>query len=530
VTALPKPLKVNRVMRQIIPMLVEMLPARPYPLDITTFTGTVEHAVRGLLVEMIGQSAPDPAKLYIEEDGVITHFEPPEMHFSPAILITPWLALWRTHHYNPLRWETDPLLAEAAKQACQLDQIDLRVLTWKQNIETLHAALALIPRFMELRQRYFPPALAGLARLWLLLHLTRQSSRFGGLLAGAETKTTETNRRLEELAAHIRRDPGLRKLFASCPAGELRATLADLPQGTDFLINFDAFLDQYGHREVSLTISQGAWRDQPEIVLGILKVLAASEPQAADSRPAWMSERDALLKHSILGIWPLRSPFLKALAYARCLFQIREDTHFYATLAQPPIRHIALELGRRLKQAGALDEVEDVFHLRLEELEALGEPWPPSSEILARIRALVSRRKARRETLAATPLVDPRLLAVVPHAAPGEAVLLNGSPGSPGVASGPVRIVLDSSQFTRLQPGDVLVAPATNPAWTPLFQRAAAVVVDSGGAASHAAIVAREYGVPAVMGTIDGTRLLKDGQRVRVDGSRGLVLIAEEPT
>jgi pyruvate,water dikinase len=84
--------------------------------------------------------------------------------------------------------------------------------------------------------------------------------------------------------------------------------------------------------------------------------------------------------------------------------------------------------------------------------------------------------------------------------------------------------VRDSSEFGKLQPGDVLVAPVTNPAWTPLFQRAAAVVVDTGGAASHAAITAREYGVPAVMGTVNGTQKLNDGQWIHVDGSRGLVL------
>lgn len=87
-----------------------------------------------------------------------------------------------------------------------------------------------------------------------------------------------------------------------------------------------------------------------------------------------------------------------------------------------------------------------------------------------------------------------------------------------------VRVVRDASEFGKLRPGDVLVAPYTNPAWTPLFQNAVGVVVDSGGPASHAAIVAREYGIPAVMATVDGTRLLSDGQRVRVDGSRGLVM------
>jgi pyruvate,water dikinase len=95
------------------------------------------------------------------------------------------------------------------------------------------------------------------------------------------------------------------------------------------------------------------------------------------------------------------------------------------------------------------------------------------------------------------------------------------------VAEGPVRIVRDPSAFGTVQPGDVLVAPYTNPSWTPLFRRVAAVVVDTGSAVSHAAIVAREYGVPAVMGSGDGTRVLRDGQRVRVDGSQGLVFAAE---
>jgi pyruvate,water dikinase len=126
-------------------------------------------------------------------------------------------------------------------------------------------------------------------------------------------------------------------------------------------------------------------------------------------------------------------------------------------------------------------------------------------------------------------MVDPRLLAVDSPAQTTKDVLLQGTPGSPGVVQGQARILKDVSEFGKLRPGDVLVAPVTNPAWTPLFQRAVAVVVDAGGAASHAAIVAREYGIPAVMSTMNGTKELKDGQWIQVDGSRGLVLKAEEP-
>ena len=176
-----------------------------------------------------------------------------------------------------------------------------------------------------------------------------------------------------------------------------------------------------------------------------------------------------------------------------------------------------------------LREALPVKDIKLEELEPLGEAWPPSNETQTHILALVRRRKAKRDALASKPMFDPRLLASETRALAGEAVILSGSAGSPGVASGPVRIVHDSSEFGKLQPGDVLVAPVTNPAWTPLFQRAVAVVVDTGGIASHAAIVAREYGIPAVVGTVNGTQKLKEGQWIRVDGSRALVLEAEKP-
>ncbi|MGT2463223.1 PEP-utilizing enzyme [Sinomonas atrocyanea] len=120
-------------------------------------------------------------------------------------------------------------------------------------------------------------------------------------------------------------------------------------------------------------------------------------------------------------------------------------------------------------------------------------------------------------------MLDPGLFARARTGADGGGALLTGTPASGGVAEGPVRVVAGPEGFASLRAGEVLVCPNTNPSWTPLFARAAAVVVDTGGLGSHAAIVAREYGVPAVMATGDGTSVLQDGQRVRVDGSRGRV-------
>jgi phosphohistidine swiveling domain-containing protein len=527
-TALPEPLKINGPMRLVVPLLAEMWPTRPYPLDMTTFTGTIDRAIGALLVAMIGRSAPRPDEAFLEEDGVVVQFKPPQVHPSLSMLFTPWITLWHTRHYDVSRWEADPLLAEYKEAVHTLEQRDLGALTWKQLIDTLNETLALLPRIMELRVRYVPQAILSLAGLWLLLALTRQSHQFGVLVSGVRTKTTETNLALEDLAEQIRANATLKELFEGTNVQDLQARLKTSQAGQAFWKRFEEFINQYGHRETSLTISQPAWKDAPENVLAILKVLAQTEALQPESYQSWQRERDELLSHSVLGRGYLRKLFCKLLTKTRCLFQIREDTHFYATMVQPVIRHLALELGERLVKVGALDSPQDIFHLRRNELEVLGEPWPPSTPTVAQLRSLVARRKAKRERLADKPMIDPRLLSVTSQTQRSEDVLLQGTSGSPGVASGPVRIVHDVSEFGLLRRGDVLVAPVTNPAWTPLFQRAVAVVVDTGGAASHAAIVAREYGIPAVMGTMNGTKALKDGQRVKVDGSRGLVYKMEE--
>ena len=526
-TALPEPINVTGPMKMVIPMLAEMWPTRPYPLDMTTFTGAIERAIGSLLIAMIGKSAPNPDESFIEEDSVVLEFKPPQVHPSPSMLFMPFITMWRTRHNDLSHWEDDPIISEVIEKARALEKRDLGSLTWEKNIETLRESLLLIPRAMELRVCYLPPALIGLAGLWIMLLLARYKEHFGTLVSGVKTKTTETNQALEELAKQIRSKETLQDLFAHNDAQTLRSALQKSDAGQAFLKKFEKFLDQYGHRETALTISQPAWKDKPDNVLAILKLLAETEPQQPKSYDAWQKMRDELLSESILGTWLLRNIFLKSLTRARYLFQIREDTHFYATLPQPAIRRVAIELGSRLVQAGALGEVEEVFHLQLNELETFGEPWPPSEQKISEIRTLVARRKAKRESLANKPMVDPRLLSVVSSQVDG--VLLTGTSGSPGVARGPVRVVHDISEFGKLRAGDVLVAPVTNPAWTPLFQRAVAVVVDTGGSASHAAIVAREYGIPAVMGTMNGTKELEDGQFIQVDGSRGLVLKTETP-
>ena len=378
---------------------------------------------------------------------------------------------------------------------------------------------------VELRRRYFPRSVMALGALLLILRRLGYASRLGTLLSGIDNKTLEANRALEGLAAEIRANPALAALFAAHAANQLLAVLARDPGGQAFLTKLDAFLNDYGHRETAspILVSAPTWKDAPGVVLGALKGLALAEPPPRDSSLAWEAARDEILTHPALRFPLLRQAFLTALTEARRFPALREDTHFAMTMAMPPLRRTLLELGRRLAEAGVLDTPEDVFHLMFSELERVAGAWPPPPALAAELRAAALMRAERRAELADTPLMDNSLGTTTTPA--GDA-LLAGTPGSPGIAEGPVRIVREAAQFGDLRPGDVLVAPYTNPSWTPLFGRAAAVIVDTGSSASHAAIVAREYGLPAVMGAGDATSRLVDGQRVRVDGSRGLVFLA----
>jgi phosphohistidine swiveling domain-containing protein len=525
ITALPEPPpRPGRAQRLMAGLVTELLPSRPYPLEATTWAPAV-YGFLSRFFGLLGLAVRPFDQLFVETDGVIVRLsgEPP-IRATPRVVLAPLRLLRLARRYDAAAWRADPLLAEVQARVRTLEARDLRTLGWHELIATVREALAIPALIWEFRVRYLIRPMLAVARLRLALMLLRRADLLGTLIfTGLETRTLETNRALEALAARVRSDPTLADVFASHPPHELWRALEARPTGRAFLEEVRAFLGEYGHRETggTLQLSRPTWRDAPEVVLGMLQGLARAEPPPPASRPVWQVARDEMLAHRLLRFRRVRSAFLDLLAEARYFAQLREDTRFYFMLPAPVLRRTLLELGRRLAGIGVLDAPEDVFHLRLNELERIDESWPAAAALRGELRAVMIRRRAKRAELDGIPVVDPRLLG---GAEVGGDVLLGGIPGSPGVAEGPVRVVRDSSEFGKLHAGEVLVAPFTNPAWTPLFQRAVAVVVDSGGAASHAAIVAREYGIPAVMATVEGTRRLADGHVVRVDGTAGLVI------
>ena len=221
--------------------------------------------------------------------------------------------------------------------------------------------------------------------------------------------------------------------------------------------------------------------------------------------------------------------FRKLLADAQHLVPLREEQVAELTIAWPVMRRAVWRIGEELASRGVIGEPDDIFFLTRDEvLSAIGDGGPAS-------RVDVAARRSTREQQArlVPPLIVGRLNPLVKKlfagmsrlfgAVPSDTAVVSGTPASPGRASGPVRVIRGPEQFDELEPGEILVAPLTAPAWTPLFTRAAAVVTDVGSPAAHASIVAREYGIPAVVGCGDATARLRTGMRVTVDGTTGNV-------
>ncbi|MEU8251111.1 PEP/pyruvate-binding domain-containing protein [Nonomuraea sp. NPDC048916] len=505
-TALPPPPlgRLNPVRRRLGMVLLEYLPVRPYPIDMSTW---VPYGPAGLMAKVTGGFGVKGAfeDFLVEEDGVVYRLVPPQPRPSIRVLAAPLRILRLARRHDPARWTDDPRFRAFVAAIEELESRDLAALPWPELVRVPRQALDLAQPVADLRIDYLPGSGLALLRLLGSLKLLGRGKEFGALIAGARTRTSDANQALELLAEEAR----------------LTGALDADPPPAAFAAGLRAFLAEYGHRETAspLLVTPPTWADAPETVLGLIRVLAAKPPSPAAPDDAL----GRLLAHPRLRSAARRARMTRRVQAARAGVAFREDSHFFFTEPLPVLRRSLVEIGRRLRDVGLLQEPEDVFHLRLEELEGIGDAEMMAEPDRERLRAAVLRRAAKRDELAGVRLIDP---AAIHSVRPMGDALVAGTPASAGTATGPVKVIRDPAGFGGLAEGDVLVCPYTNPSWTPLFQRAAAVVVDTGGSASHAAIVAREYGIPAVMGTGEGTSVLSDGQLVTVDGGTGLVSAA----
>ncbi|HWN32295.1 MAG TPA: PEP/pyruvate-binding domain-containing protein [Pseudonocardia sp.] len=339
--------------------------------------------------------------------------------------------------------------------------------------------------------------------LWALVGKARADAPSAEALAG---------RTAEQLATAYR-------------GGELPPVLRDGMAG---------FLAEYGHRAVAeIDLGLPRWSEDPAHLFGVLSnYLRLDNLELAPDAQFGKAVRGAEQAVATLVAKARRRGRLRALVVkaalrrTRLLAGMREAPKYYVIVGLAAARTQLLQVGAEIAAAGRLDAAEDVFFLDL--VEARRALRGADLRELVAARRVDYDRELRRRQLPRVLLSDgtePEAVATARTAADAVDGQLVGTPASSGTVTGIARVVLDPVG-ARLEPGEILVAPSTDPGWTPLFLTAGGLVMEMGGSNSHGAVVAREYGIPAVVGVPNATHLIKDGDRIEVRGAEGRVIIA----
>lgn len=338
-----------------------------------------------------------------------------------------------------------------------------------------------------------------------------------GLLSGGDIDSAEHGRRLRDLAALARNSE---TALAVLEAGRL----PDPPGDSEFEQAFAAYLDDFGHRGLGETdISKPRWVEDPAYLLNQIRLMVDREERDMPGNRARQAAEEALARLPRRQ----RKSLAAAAEKARNGMALREKAKSALVAGVEPARRILLETGRRLQSRGVLDSRDDVFWLTFPELSALQEGgWSGEAP-----RRLIADRKDRYAAWATETAPDVfeespsgAVLATQPDPAAGKNRKnghWQGLGAYPGLYTGTARILTRPEDAHRLEPGDILVAPTTDPAWTPIFLRAGALVMETGGAVSHGVIVAREYGLPTVVNIPGILEDIRDGETLAIDGAKG---------
>jgi len=332
------------------------------------------------------------------------------------------------------------------------------------------------------------------------------------------------------LAAFAHARPQVEAALLVTPGAPDRKALSHVEGGWAFLAQWDAFTARHGHHaRAEVDINAPRWSETPGYIADIVRGFLASMGKV-DAVADY--ERRSLERHELIAECRarLRNP-LKRAVFKWLLAKTSEGVRYRENVKSEMVRVLAslrpriLEFGERLRRRSVFTRRDDVFFLTFDELIEISRGGASPG-----IAAKVSERRAEyafNRTLTPPPVVmepyDPRAW-LTPAAAP-DVTTFTGLAVSAGVATGPARVVLRTDEGSTVLPGEILVAPFTDPGWSPYFLTAAGIVMDLGGMLSHGSIVAREYGIPAVVNVGPATRIIKTGQLLRVDGNTGTVTL-----
>jgi len=511
---------------------IGIAPTAAPPEAVMKTIGAVNRVVPGLIKLLIGRMIEGMSKQQLEKlNPILERFD----------------AYWQ-----------DELLPEIKQHLAYFESCDLRGLSKEQLRAHFAESLKRVERMATLHMLAVTPsgfAMSQFEELYCDLFEGATTLDALRLLQGFDNKILEGDRALWQLSRTALTMPTVHQILAERAVADVIPALEKSDEGKRFLAELRAYLDQYGKRlNSAFALTEPSWIENPTIVIENLRAYITrpdARPEAEQAALAAEREKAIVEARAKLKGYPQKviTQFETLLKAAQTATVVHEEHNFWIDQRMfYYLRQIILEIGWRLMEEGRLENVGDVFYLSIEDYKDKN-----ASELQNKVRE----RKAEMEhfrlipppaTLGVALAFDlgddagPLLRAIMKvdgaalkvdraqtNANGNHSQTVKGQPGSSGIVRGTAKVIHSLGEAGKLQKGDVLIAVSTLPPWTPLFATAAAVVTDEGGVLSHCAVVAREYRIPAVVGTGHATSTFHDGQLLEVDGGAGSVrLVIEE--
>ncbi len=433
------------------------------------------------------------------------------------------------------------------------------------NIEAMHYLWDMISANRRMWEIHFQGMAVSYAAFLLLedmvkpYSLTSESPEFQNMFRGFDNKVFQVDKKLWKLGKEAI-DKKLDGIILNSPVEEVFKKLEQSQAGKEWLKNLHAFLQVDGWRMVRMMdFNEPYWLEDPSTVIPPIRafIKKGGAYDLDDVRQQLSREREKAIADLLKKVPKNDKSWFEALIHLGGKTGSYSEEHdLYCELyCHAVMRRGFLGLGRRLARAGTIDQPDDIFFLNPDEVEMvlmgpefhklqyianrrrarwqyLNEHWadvkdsthPPAFTTRASLEEAVG--------MDLIPSADPIIIKIVvgelPRVRPELKADLYGVCGSPGVAEGLARVIMNYSELDQVQQGDILVCPGTNPAWTPVFGLVKALVSDRGGTLSHTAIVGREYGIPTLVNTFTGSTMIKTGQRIRVDATEGALYILDK--
>ena len=352
-----------------------------------------------------------------------------------------------------------------------------------------------------------------------------------GLIQGQNSTLQAVEAGIERLTDMALRLPAVRAGLSSTQEPSLEA-LEHVEGGAGFASDVRSFLVEHGHLgQANDDLALPSWGEQPSILLAEIGQRLKHPPERAASRlERLLRDADELAgraRAALAGDPEALARFDDQLALARSIGPLTEVHNYWIDrMTQARLRALSFRVGRRLGREGSIGSPDDVLFLHTDEVAAAIREPGDRATLIAERRAEHDRQlRMRPPRILGKPLKpdeDYGRFESLPREQASSSEL-RGVGASPGVARGPARVALGTEDFGRIQPGDIIVCPSSNPSWIPVFSIAAGLVTNTGGVLAHAAVVAREFGLPAVVGVTGATTMILDGRLVEIDGAAGTV-------